>query len=372
VEVLNDVFCSAPWTSLFIDTNGDVKPCCASRYPLGNINKDPVDTILNGKTLLDVRQSLLDGVKSEHCQSCYENERLSGSSTRSYFNENAPVTDPRLNKFQLKQIDIRWSNHCNLRCLYCGPHSSSSIAEFRGIKQKLSNKQWQSLILDFIQDNTLTLEHVFLVGGEPLLMKENIDLLDIITDQHIEVITNLSVASENNLIFKKLLEKPDVHFNISLEQVEEKFEHVRDGASWNTVLNNIETLKKHNKTFSFHVLYCLYSALDFHSVLKTLTEMSDVVIDLLGGPEHLNVMNHCQKIKDLFLIELDKVLQDGDLCLKLDEIQINVIKNLHESLTKSPVMDVSKKFISKQERNPDPTGFQNLWPEIWQIMKEQS
>ena len=371
MENLNDTFCSAPWTSLFIGTNGDVKPCCASTYPLGNVNEHSLDDILDGEKIRDVRQSLLSGDKPGHCQYCYDNEAISGSSTRHYFNENAPITDPELDKFQLKQIDIRWSNHCNLRCLYCAPHSSSSIAEFQGIKTKLSNKQWQALILDFIRSQILTLEHVYLVGGEPLLMKENIALLDIITDQHIEVITNLSVVSENNLIFKKLLEKPDVHFDISLEQIEEKFEHVRDGAKWNTILENIEILRKHGKNFSFNMQYCIYSAVDFYSVLKTLTEISGVVINLLSGPDHLNVMSHGQKIKDLCLIELDKILSDEELCLKLNE-QVATIRNLRESLCQPTDVDVSKKFIDDQQKTPDPMGFQRLWPNVWKILTNES
>ena len=112
-QLINN-FCSAPWTSLFIDTNGDVKPCCASTYPLGNVNNDSIDDVLSGEVIKDVRQQLLSGEKPEHCRSCYESEQVSGSSTRDYFNENVPVSDPQLDIFELKQIDIRWSNSLSL------------------------------------------------------------------------------------------------------------------------------------------------------------------------------------------------------------------------------------------------------------------
>jgi len=368
---MNNVFCSAPWTSLFIDTDGSVKPCCASKFPLGNINNQSINNILNGNVLSGVKKELLEGKKPEHCQYCYESERVSGTSTRLYFNENAPISDPSLEIFQLKQIDIRWSNHCNLRCLYCTPQSSSSIAEFYGIKEKLSNKQWQRTILDFIKSNVLTIEHVFLVGGEPLLLKENNELLDIITDQHIEVITNLSLVAENNTIFKKLLKKDNVHFNISLEQIGDKFQYVRNNAKWNTVMRNIEILKENRKSFSFHMVYCLYSALDLYTVLKELCEISNVIINPIFGLNYLDVNNHKQEIKDICLHEIDKILKDTELCHKLNE-QVVTIESLRETLIQSRDTNLATEFIDSQKGNPDPEGFQRLWPEIWEILSKDS
>jgi radical SAM protein with 4Fe4S-binding SPASM domain len=199
---MNNIFCSAPWTSIFIDTNGDVKPCCSSTIPLGNIQKNTIDTIINGQLHLQIKQSLLGGVNHQHCSHCYKLEEKSGVSQRMWFNDYLPIDNVSLTKFELQMIDIRWSNNCNLRCLYCNAHSSSSIAELQGIGTKLSVRAWQDEIMQLIKNNILTIREVYMLGGEPFLIKENLELLDQLTNQRITLFTNLSLDNTNNKIIK--------------------------------------------------------------------------------------------------------------------------------------------------------------------------
>lgn len=341
----NGVFCSAPWTSLFIDTNGEVKPCCAARVPFGNIKDNSIKKIINGKLHLEVKQALLDGVRHPHCSYCYDAEAASGHSTRYWFNEHTPTISPLVNDYQLQMIDIRWSNYCNLRCLYCGYNNSSRIAELFGIPEKLSVRQWQGEILQMVRDNILTIKHVYLLGGEPMLIKENLALLEMVTDQEIIVITNLALDNSTNKIYLQLIDKPNVSWFISADHVGNKFEYIREGASWNKVLANINELRHHRKTLMFTMQYCLYSAVDLHEVLTKLTE-------------------------------IDKVLSDTELCLKLHDDNINILQNIRQKISISEHLSSSNEFIQyemwRTSRDHGPHRFETLWPEVWKILQEDA
>ena len=109
----------------------------------------------------------------------------------------------------LQNLDIRWSNTCNLSCVYCDSYASSQWASLTKIPhKKIDYQNTLDSILEFINQNKKTLRQISLLGGEPLLQKENDSLLDVIDDSvTIYVITNLNVSLENNKIFQKLISK---------------------------------------------------------------------------------------------------------------------------------------------------------------------
>jgi len=337
--------------------------------PWGNIKNQPLNEIINGKIHLEVKESLMNGRPHRHCRQCYELEKTCSSSTRFWFNEFVPVQTPVLEDYTLQMIDIRWSNHCNLRCLYCNSNSSSSIAEFEKIKEKKSIRQWQQEILALIKENILTIREVYLLGGEPLLIKENLELLEYIHDQHITLITNLSLDNSKNQIYKKLLSKPNVNWEISLEQVGKKFEYVRNNASWDQVINNVIGLNNLDKNVSFHVLYCIYSSLDFYGILQELRKYSTVMLNFLIEPECLDVNHHCMDIKQIAIDEIDKTLADADLLSWLGEPNISNLTNYRQNLLASHKKDLSRNFILYEKNNPGPLTFQELWPKEWQLIQ---
>lgn len=364
---MSKVFCSAPWTSLFIDTFGAVKPCCASKYPLGNIKSKPLEQIINGQKHLEVKASLLAGQPHKHCNHCYDLENKSSSSSRQWFNEFVPMSNPRLEDFNLQMVDIRWSNNCNLRCLYCNELSSSAIADFKGIPKKYNFRQWQDEVLSLIKSNILTIKEVYLVGGEPLLMKENIQLLELLSNQHITVITNLSLDNTKNEIYKQLLTKANVNWEISLEQTGKKYEYVRNNSSWLQVLTNIQDLKTKQQHYGFHFLICIYSAIDLYAVLKELQDLGTVVFSLLTGPAMLSVFNQNNQVKSKVIEQIDLVLTDPKLVEWLGKENLNIIRNVKNNLYNQGE-DLTKEFLNYDLKQPGPQKFADLWPEVYALM----
>ena len=62
------VHCNAPWVSTVVEADGTVRPCFFHR-PLGNLNEQPLDEILNAPEAIAFRSSL-DMASDPICQKC--------------------------------------------------------------------------------------------------------------------------------------------------------------------------------------------------------------------------------------------------------------------------------------------------------------
>jgi hypothetical protein len=68
--------CTDPWTYAELETNGDVKPCCA-RTGVGNLANQELSQILSGDRIRQLRADLLGGTPDSDCAKCH----LKGPST---------------------------------------------------------------------------------------------------------------------------------------------------------------------------------------------------------------------------------------------------------------------------------------------------
>jgi radical SAM protein with 4Fe4S-binding SPASM domain len=62
--------CTDPWFQPFMQTNGDVQPCCWFYAPLGNINERPFNEIVNSVEFQELRRQLLTGDLPPNCITC--------------------------------------------------------------------------------------------------------------------------------------------------------------------------------------------------------------------------------------------------------------------------------------------------------------
>ena len=70
---MNNLTCAAPWRSLHIQTNGDVKSCCAGDYALGNLNEQKINDILIGEKAQTLRKTMkTDGLNEKYCRVCID------------------------------------------------------------------------------------------------------------------------------------------------------------------------------------------------------------------------------------------------------------------------------------------------------------
>ena len=119
--------------------------------------------------------------KPNNCSGCYLQEKgrnsVSSISSRLYYTkELAPHIDKNLydsvKNFSLHHVDVRWTNHCNQACVYCGPEYSSKWAQELDVKIR-SGSDARARVKEYVFKNIKQLKNVYLAGGEPLLMNEN-------------------------------------------------------------------------------------------------------------------------------------------------------------------------------------------------------
>jgi len=196
----NPVFCPVPWTGLMYNFDGTVKNCIRSAESIGNIQNNPIEEIVLGP-INDTRQSMiLNKIHSTNCQPCHNLEVGKRSfdivSDRKFYIrelKQVPVETYQPNNFDLQTIDVRWTNLCNFACVYCGPEFSSKWASELNQQQTTPTDQQRAQFKKYIFEHATRLKHVYLAGGEPLLMRENLELLDQLDpDVNLRINTKLS------------------------------------------------------------------------------------------------------------------------------------------------------------------------------------
>jgi MoaA/NifB/PqqE/SkfB family radical SAM enzyme len=63
-------YCISPWKHLYLNTNGDISPCCIQPIIFGNICNDNFDEIWNGDKINQFRNEMLLGNYDSKCLTC--------------------------------------------------------------------------------------------------------------------------------------------------------------------------------------------------------------------------------------------------------------------------------------------------------------
>ena len=390
---MNNFYCAAPWRGLHINVRGDVKTCCAGNpNMLGNLKSQSIEQILDGDTLKEIRKSLRQGIPhQQYCGGCIQRERQGADSERIWHNqvnENFNYDQASLDYEYPAIIDARWNNTCNLSCNYCGPADSSKWAGIKKITEieklpKITNTRHYYIdVCNFIEKHYDRVKEVALVGGEPLLLPENEKLLDVIpSDCIITLITNLSNPLEDNRIFKKLKQRERVGWSISFDNIGDRFEYVRYGASWKLMLHNldlVQDLMKNNGHWGgIHAVYNLYNATRLCE-FKTFAQDRGLTIrwQNLKGPFVLNPRSYGKEIAQLAASEIQKLYDNFELDLQEQDLFESAFATyIKKDQTDTEKLSELKIFVDEIENkyHADKTGeFARLWPEFGELLWPQN
>ena len=306
------VYCTAPWNGLTIRENGEVKTCCVGRTTLGNLNTDSIQAIESGNILSSLRESMLQTKPDlDNCRDCIEHESRSGlSSLRQHYLTHYPNID----NLQLQFLDIRWNNTCNLGCMYCSPLFSSTWVDRLSIDKKITPvRPYQDQLLEWILERSDHVKEIMLVGGEPMLMKQNYALLKRLPqDCRISIITNLSYDLEHLPCIDSLLSRPAdcVVWNVSLENTGQQFEYVRNGANWLQVENNLKYIAN-RWPVSINIVYSIFSAFGLVDTIKTLHQLGikKFMFMPVGGVPEIDIFRMPEAIKLAASKELESAVR---------------------------------------------------------------
>jgi len=314
----NKNFCPIPWTGFMYNGDGTVQNCIRNRLPIGNLKDNTLKEILDQNT--EIKQTMLDNKPGQGCQGCYQLEAGKKSfdivSDRVFYLKELRNTSldtyKTTDQFDLHKIDIRWSNSCNFSCVYCGPeYSSKWVAELKLEKPQVPAERVEEL-KQFVFSNAHQLKHVYMAGGEPLLMKENEELLKLLLevnpDVNLRINTNLSKTGTP--VFDLICQFKNVHWTISVESMEDQFEYIRYGGKWQDFLDNLEIIRNLDHKVSFNMLWIPLNYLSIFDCIKFLQKLgfhnNSFIVNPIESPVFFDIRN----LPDSTLTYLKDLLQE--------------------------------------------------------------
>ena len=329
MEKISKTFCVLPWMHMATSSSGNLRVCCESIHgknlilkPDGSpykIYKDNLKEAWHAPLYRRIRRQMLDGQRPDICTPCFREEEALLESTRMGYNKKymfdyEPSETP---KWNIKYLDLRLGNKCNLRCRMCNPYSSHSLfKEWEELakkdlsplikplneneKKKFKNLSWPeeidfSRLLQYMQ----YVEEIYLTGGEPLLIKEQYDLL--------KVIIQTGLAHKITLKYSTNITRYDIklvklwkHFrkillNISIDGFGALNNYIRYPSQWDQLENNIKQMiflneKKFNIFLEIVCTVQMYNITSMRDLLLWVkTQNLGLQFNILDTPKFLNI-----------------------------------------------------------------------------------
>jgi radical SAM protein with 4Fe4S-binding SPASM domain len=365
---MTKIFCEYPWNNIYVHPDGNVKTCCIGRYNLGNIKTDNIQDILNGEQLSKIKSDFLEGKWPNNCVACRFGEKVGFETMQSNNPESEEKIRNNPNDFFLEHLDYRWDNTCNLSCIYCRSSLSSKWEKIEGKTPSYVENDHTEDFHSFIFDNVKNLKMIRLYGGEPLLLKKSLKLIDSIQDDtQILISSNLSIPNlEKNKVFNALKDRKKVIWYVSFENIGKKYEYVRNGADWNVFEKNLKLVTsmpnfKVSSASSYHVL----SALDLVEFYNYCYAYGNITVRWHGvtDPAQLNVYRAPQHIRDMCVNNIETALNTHHIPNK--RLLTNILDGYKNVPTTEDSLQHLDAFLkSTEEKLSKKVSYLQLWPEL--------
>tara|TARA_R110000868_G_scaffold248282_11_gene504695 strand:- start:509 stop:4978 length:4470 start_codon:yes stop_codon:yes gene_type:complete len=280
--------CLAKWFQVTLNLhNGRSASCCLQ--PSKKIHVEPLSIdaskIYNTPEHIDDRFKLRDGIKIDDCQACWSVEESGGFSERHYKSGdswawgNLTRADADPNDVKPTYVEVSFSSQCQLRCSYCNPETSSSIAQevekfgaypdsqtqmSRADRLRKGALPWNEEFPDqpnpYIESFWRWLPSVYdglrvfrITGGEPFLSEDTFKFIEYVrnnpnSQMDIQFNSNLSfpekVFERFMSVFKSV---PKSHYKkvvlyASLDSWGDRAEYIRHGLRLPVMMDNIDKL----------------------------------------------------------------------------------------------------------------------------------
>jgi MoaA/NifB/PqqE/SkfB family radical SAM enzyme len=348
---INKNFCSVPWNLLHINPLGELNICTSSKFSsLGELNTSSIKEIHANPALLQLKADMLANNPIPSCSACHSQENEGDGVTsykhlRNMYNEkflkqDVDYTD--VSAFTFSALDLHWSSICDLKCVTCWAGQSSSIAQEQGLPTHHTKTSVALELIDTIIENQYTLKEVYLSGGEPSLIKYNLNLLSRLEkrdDLLLRINTNM-MWDQDNAIIQEALKFPKVLFTCSADNLYNKFEYIRRGAKWNRFVENLNYISnRENVEVRINSVFFVLNALDLVDTIDYFSEnhkISNFTINQCQmGHTYLRPRNLSSAIKEQALKKLEQAKLRYGHNITLVGSFTNCVAELNESATES-------------------------------------
>lgn len=285
-------FCPLPWIHLATRPNGDVRLCCTANASgagetdtkdAGLIKQDNVNMNLKNHTIAqvwnsdymkDVRLKMLDGEVPSSCTKCFQEEASGITSKRQWETEVwkdrldinsivAQTAEDGTLPTSIPYFDLRLGNVCQLKCIMCSPHDSSSwikdwkiqYPQYKVIELK-EDQHWdrtfdytwyqKSSFLEEMRSQSANIKEMYFAGGEPLLIPEHYKILEFMVETGAAKDCILRYNSNGLELPERLFELwkhfKQVKFNFSIDALGPRNDYIRYPSKWADVVTNLQRL----------------------------------------------------------------------------------------------------------------------------------
>ncbi len=286
---MSKTFCPLPWIHLATRPNGDVRVCCtANASGAGkeddkeaglvkqdgiamNLRDHTIEEVFNSHHMRRTRLQMIKGEIPESCRKCFAEEERGITSKRQWEtkewsqrldlkelvkNTKADGTAP----VNIPYFDLRLGNLCQLKCIMCSPHDSSSwIKEWKLQYPKYKNPDlikdqgWDSSydytwyqkgsFIQSMKDQAQHIQELYFAGGEPLLIPEHYKILEFLVEEGFANNINLRYNSNGLELPDKLFglwrKFKEVRFNFSIDAYGNRNDYIRYPSKWKDIENNL-------------------------------------------------------------------------------------------------------------------------------------
>ena len=328
-------FCVRPFTELMLDVNGTIAPCCVL---MGKEYSD-LNSYLNSDYLSSLKKELWDNERTSKCDTCWHKEDKGLWSNR----EKVPLrsTSDDVANSIIKDVHIKFSNKCNLKCRMCSEYFSSAWGEEKGLTNPVTTLFDDKKLKKQFYDLLPSLGSVTMSGGEPFLSDDHLDFLKVASQVNPKLNlvynSNMTVLRYKGVYFPDLWDKFNcVTVIASVDGFGDANSYQRYGFNWDKIANNILTAKKY--IGHVHATVTIYTIFSLHLLIKWCIN-NDIPFSLYGvHQDRLNpaVLPHSEK---------QKVLENfKNLELPTEEAQENVVNFLKSFLRPLGTPSLHKRF----------------------------
>jgi len=255
-------FCYSPWANIDISPYGKIMPCCKFRPDKynespKNIKFNTIDEYLNSDTLKDTKEKFLNGKWPAGCERCKIEEESGIESKRQldYIRWKSEYEDYNISSGNFLTASIAFGNTCNLKCITCGPESSSKWRKEakdtynKDIKSfRLKDINFAEEILGLIQEEGI---HLDIPGGEPFIsgVDEQKYILQALVqsgraeDISIHYTTNITIFPDESW-WELWGHFKEIDMQLSIDGLNEQYEYIRFPATWDNTYKNIKKYQK--------------------------------------------------------------------------------------------------------------------------------
>ena len=262
-----NTICAYPWTWFSFNVDyGMWRSCPRSDYRWFQ-SDDEVNDFFNTDKQKEIRSDLYNGKRNSNCVDCYTAEDKGGMSYRKVLKKDYAVDNASSTIIKSpKVLELKFSNLCNLKCVFCASVCSSLWEHELGLpeqvtaNQKVSAEYMKKKIFSWLKENIKHVDSIMYLGGEPAIQPEFYEIVDLLTSNTPDWVGQKELTFSTNTYYpeahrerfetaiQKVLDAGHTVFpRISLDGVGDKQSYQRTNLRWDHFEKNmLSFLEKFN------------------------------------------------------------------------------------------------------------------------------